>query len=142
MDSHDKRIVSLASVAIGIILIGTVFYHNVEGWRYLDAFYFSATTLTTVGFGDLYPTQDISKIFTVAYIFFGVGIIFYSLGVFGRHYIEEHQPDIEKAIMDRLSKADRLRKHIKRHIIGRFGSNNAKKRKDVKNEEEEKEIDG
>jgi hypothetical protein len=41
----------------------------------VDAFYFSVTTLTTVGQGDLTPKTTIGKLFTVVYIFAGLGII-------------------------------------------------------------------
>jgi hypothetical protein len=34
----------------------------------VDAFYFSVTTLTTVGLGDLSPQITVGKIFTVIYI--------------------------------------------------------------------------
>lgn len=54
---------------------GTIFYWRTEGWGLLDAFYFSVITLTTVGYGDLSPSTPASKIFTVFYIFVGVGII-------------------------------------------------------------------
>jgi hypothetical protein len=46
-----------------------------EGWGWLDALYFSVVTLATVGFGDLHPTTDEAKLFTIVYIIFGVGIL-------------------------------------------------------------------
>ncbi len=57
------------------IATGTVFYHYVEGFSWIDAYYFSVITLTTVGYGDLVPHTDIGKLFTTLYIFVGVGII-------------------------------------------------------------------
>jgi voltage-gated potassium channel Kch len=56
-------------------LIGTIFYSFQEGWGLIDAFYFSVTTLTTVGLGDLSPTTPVGKLFTVGYIFSGLGLI-------------------------------------------------------------------
>jgi hypothetical protein len=41
----------------------------------VDAFYFSVTTLTTVGLGDLAPTTMLGKLFTVLYIFVGISLI-------------------------------------------------------------------
>ena len=54
---------------------GTIFYSLTEGWSLVDAFYFSVTTLTTVGLGDLSPTTTVGKLFTVVYIFTGLGLI-------------------------------------------------------------------
>ena len=54
---------------------GTIFYILQEGWSLIDAFYFSVTTLTTVGLGDPTPATPIGKLFTVGYIFSGLGLI-------------------------------------------------------------------
>jgi len=57
-----------------LLLVGAVFYHQVEGWGWLDSLYFCIITLSTVGYGDLSPTMTSSKIFTMVYIFFGMSI--------------------------------------------------------------------
>lgn len=57
-----------------ILLSGTIFYHNVEGWTWIDSFYFSVTTAATVGLGNLAPQTDAGKLFTTLYIFVGVGV--------------------------------------------------------------------
>ena len=66
---------TLLSLVFFMLLVGTIFYSLHEGWSLIDAFYFSVTTLTTVGFGDLSPTTTLSKLFTVVYIFTGLGLI-------------------------------------------------------------------
>jgi hypothetical protein len=65
----------LAASAALLIAIGTVVFHWLEEWSWVDAFYFSVVAATTVGFGDLSPTSDGSKLFTVAYIVVGIGLI-------------------------------------------------------------------
>ncbi len=61
-----------------VLTIGTLVFHRLEHWSLLDALYFSVVTLATIGYGDLTPTTPIAKLFSILYIFVGVGI----LGVF------------------------------------------------------------
>lgn len=61
---------------VGIVLaFGTIVYHNIEGWGWLDSLYFSVITLTTIGYGDLSPSTDMGKIFTIMYVFMGLGVL-------------------------------------------------------------------
>lgn len=88
----------IATMAMLLILLGlgTVFYSSSEGWSYVDSFYFSAVTLATVGYGDLYPTTPISKLFTVAYIFVGVGLGLYIFSTLARSFIEGRDRRMKK----------------------------------------------
>lgn len=60
---------------VGVIATGTIFYWIVEGWSLIDSLYFTVVMLTTVGFGDLHPTTEFSRLFTVGFILIGVGFI-------------------------------------------------------------------
>lgn len=64
----------IATVTFFVLMGGTVFYHMVEGWRWLDAFYFSVVSLATVGYGDFTPQTDIGKLFTVFYLIIGISL--------------------------------------------------------------------
>jgi hypothetical protein len=55
--------------------VGTVVYHLLEGWSWVDSLYFCTACVTTVGFGDLTPTSDAARLFTVVYIFAGIAVI-------------------------------------------------------------------
>jgi hypothetical protein len=72
---RDPQFRSLVVLVLVTLLGGTIFYSLEEGWSVVDAFYFSVTTLTTVGLGDLAPETTLGKLFTVVYIFAGIGII-------------------------------------------------------------------
>ena len=72
---QEPRTRGLVYATLLIIVFGAVFYRTVEGWRWLDAFYFTIITLTTVGYGDLAPQSDAAKLFTMFYILVGLGII-------------------------------------------------------------------
>ncbi len=104
----DPKFQALLFLVFVMLTTGTLFYWNVEGWSLLDSLYFSVITLTTVGYGDLSPSTSASKVFTIFYIFVGVGIIlgFVNVvaerslkqpGVFSRllHHRGEKDPDEE-----------------------------------------------
>lgn len=65
---------SVLALVLMTLVSGTVFFHSVEGWSRIDAFYFSVTTMSTVGYGDLAPKTDFGKLFTTLYIVVAVGL--------------------------------------------------------------------
>ncbi len=58
-----------------ILLIGAVLYHWLEGWSWVDSFYFVVITLTTIGYGDLTPTTPLTKLITIFYGINGVIVL-------------------------------------------------------------------
>jgi len=74
-----RRVLNVLFILFLLIFIGTVFYHNIEGWRYLDSVYFTVVTMTTIGYGDFTPQTDIGKIFTIFFIFSGIATAFYTI---------------------------------------------------------------
>jgi voltage-gated potassium channel len=61
--------------ALGTLLAGTLVYHWLEGWNYLDSLYFCVVSLATVGYGDYTPSTPTAKIFTIFYIINGIAIL-------------------------------------------------------------------
>lgn len=70
---HVYKLLAMGSVAL--LAVGTVVFSALEDWSYVDSFYFSAVTVTTVGFGDITPDTSTAKMFAVVYIFVGISII-------------------------------------------------------------------
>lgn len=90
-----KTINSLVMILFWI-LIGTVFFFYLENWTLIDSFYFAVSSLTTVGYGDLTPTTQFSKLIAALYILFGVGIVFASLGVLGREFLRKEELNLRR----------------------------------------------
>jgi voltage-gated potassium channel len=70
---HRQYLIT-AGAAVGVLVIGAAIYHHLLHLSWVNAFYFCTITLATVGYGDITPTTNASKIFTIFYIFVGIGI--------------------------------------------------------------------
>ncbi len=93
---QDPEYRDLLGTTLFILFIGTMVYHNLEGWGYLDSLYFSIITLTTVGYGDFSPQTTGGKMFTIFYIFLGIGIILAFINTLYNHFEKEQQRKKEK----------------------------------------------
>lgn len=71
-----------------VIAFGSVIYHYLEGWTWIDSIYFSVITLTTVGYGDFSPQTNGGKLFTIFYIIIGIGIILSFINSVYNHYYD------------------------------------------------------
>lgn len=62
----------------GYIVVGILMYIYAleEPWTVVDTMYFSVTTMSTVGYGDLYPGGPYSRGFSCLYIIVGVTYVF------------------------------------------------------------------
>ncbi len=89
-------------IFIILLLIGMLFYSYSEKWSYIDSLYFSVITLATVGYGDLHPTNPMSKIFTIFYVLVGVGLALYVATSLSKSIIEGKERQVKK--IDELMK--------------------------------------
>ena len=71
----DRRSRPIFIYVFIIIGVGAALYHWLEGWNWLDSFYFVVITLTTIGYGDLSPTTPLTKLITIFYGLNGVVIL-------------------------------------------------------------------
>lgn len=86
---HWTRNLKFAFLSLFIIFcIGTVGFHFLEGWDFVDALYTTAITLSTVGYGDFYPKTEGGRIFTVVLVIFGVGTMLYTVGLLTETMVE------------------------------------------------------
>ncbi len=105
--------------AIVIVLSGTLIFHWLEKWNYLDSLYFVIITLTTVGFGDFSPTTTISKIVTIFYGVNGIVILLVLFDLIRRVRGEEM---VKKA--KKLESTDRpVAQPVAQDIIDNAGNN-------------------
>lgn len=92
---HKERKIlwTVFAIALGYIFVTALIMFNVEDSTmfddFFDALYWSTTTLTTVGYGDIYPASDFGRIISMLSSLFGVAIIALPSGVITASYMEE-----------------------------------------------------
>jgi len=94
MKSISSKITAAVSAIITWVAIGTISFHFLEDWTWIQALYYSVVTLTTVGYGDLVPTTDLSRLIAIIYIIFGVGIMLTSLGSISSSFLKNRRARI------------------------------------------------
>ena len=93
----QKKVLSaVATMAVAYILISALVIYNVEPESFetfFDAIYWATISLTTVGYGDIYPITTIGRIVTMFSSAFGIAIIALPSGVITAGYLEEISKD-------------------------------------------------
>ena len=95
----QKKVLSaVATTAVAYILVSALVIYNVEPQSFntfFDAIYWATVSLTTVGYGDIYPVSTIGRFVTMVSSGFGIAIIALPSGVITAGYIEEINKDKE-----------------------------------------------
>ncbi|MBI4032632.1 two pore domain potassium channel family protein [Candidatus Berkelbacteria bacterium] len=91
----EHRIQDALWALLVLLVAGTITYRVVEGWSWVDSFYFTGVTMLTIGYGDFTPTHDLSKILTVVFGFASISIVLYTFSFLGRevHRHVQELPD-------------------------------------------------
>jgi len=109
------RISAAIVLVVGLLATGTVAYHVLEGWSYVDALYFTTTTVTTIGYGDLHPSNDATKLFTVAFAFGGISVFLFFVTIISEYYLRHKFADLEKNMGERAKKVNSIRSKISKY---------------------------
>lgn len=90
---HTQRIPLLAvcSMAAGYVLISALVIFNVEPdtfENFFEAVYWATVSLTTMGYGDIYPVTTIGRIVTMVSSFVGIAIVALPSGIITAGYMD------------------------------------------------------
>ena len=93
----QRRILSaVVTMAVAYVIISALIIYNVEPEsfeNFFDAIYWATVSLTTVGYGDIYPVTTLGRVVTMISSIFGIAIVALPSGVITAGYLSE----IEKA---------------------------------------------
>ncbi len=124
---HDSALGKPIAMFISMVFIGTIFYHFIEGWNYLDALYFTAITATTVGYGDIVPVTVLGKVFTIAFAFIVIALVLYFFTLFSKYIFSKslHQ----KLVSEGRIRHNRGIKHVRKKSLNKIHTSKTKKKK-------------
>lgn len=71
----DPRTSRLMIYSAAVVVVGAALFHRLEGWSWIDSFYFVVVTLTTIGYGDFTPTTPVTKLITIFYGLNGIVLL-------------------------------------------------------------------
>ena len=95
----QKKVLSaVLTMAVGYVLISALVIYNIEPETYetfFDAVYWATISLTTVGYGDIYPVSDIGRVITMISSLFGIAIVALPSGVITAGYLAEMNEEHE-----------------------------------------------
>ena len=92
-------LVAVCILAVSYILISALIIFNVEPDTFdtfFDAIYWATVSLTTVGYGDIYPISTMGRIITMISSIFGLAIVALPAGVITAGYMNEIQGESGK----------------------------------------------
>lgn len=90
--SEKSTLLSVLVVALMYIFVSglIMFVNEPETFdNFFDALYWATTALTTVGYGDVYPTTDLGKFISMASSLFGIAVIALPAGIITGGFLEQ-----------------------------------------------------
>lgn len=96
---QKKPLLTVGLLAIAYVLISALVIFNVEPDSFHDFFeaiYWATVSLTTMGYGDIYPVTTIGRIVTMLSSVFGIAIIALPSGIITAGFMEELNEEKDK----------------------------------------------
>ena len=90
--SSKRTLLAVGALAVGYIMVSALVVFNVEPdsfSNFFDAVYWATVSLTTVGYGDIYPVTTIGRIITMFSSIFGIAIVALPAGIITAGYMNE-----------------------------------------------------
>ncbi len=85
-----SRIYTALFLLVALLLFGVLGFIVLANYTFVDAFYMTVITVTTVGFGEVYPLNTEAKLFTVVLILTSVFVVGYALSVITEYILSKN----------------------------------------------------
>ena len=97
--AQKRALACMGIVAAVYVVISALVVFNVEPESFDDFFeaiYWATVSLTTMGYGDIYPITAAGRVITMLSAFFGIAIVAMPAGILTAGYMEELQKEEKK----------------------------------------------
>ena len=74
-----RRLAWIVAVLAILTAVGTGWFWLVEGWSLLDSAYMTVITLSTVGYSEVRPLSDRTRVFVMLYLVSGLGVFLFAV---------------------------------------------------------------
>ena len=113
------KIYKAVFLLIALLIIGVFGFKSMSNYTWIDALYMTVITITTVGFQEVHPLDDATKVFTIFLILTSVFILGYALSVITEYILSKNSfEELKQKKMQK--KIDSFKNHI---IICGYGRN-------------------
>jgi len=107
------------SLILAMLVFGVLGYRFFAEYNWTDAVYMTVITISTVGFGEVQPLNDVAKIFTVILILVSVTVVGYAISVITEFILSRSNFELLKERRV-LKKIEELENHV---IVVGYGRN-------------------
>ena len=90
--TQRKPLMTVGLLAVGYVLVSALVIFNVEPdsfKNFFEAVYWATVSLTTMGYGDIYPISTLGRIVTMVSSIFGIAIIALPAGIITAGFMEQ-----------------------------------------------------
>ncbi len=89
--TQKKPLIAVGILALSYVLISALVVFNIEPDTfdsYYEAVYWATVSLTTMGYGDIYPVSSVGRFFTMVSSIFGIAIIALPSGIITAGFLD------------------------------------------------------
>lgn len=102
---------------LGLVFFGTFGYMDIERSTFVDGLYMTMITITTVGYGEVFPLSQEGKLFTIILLMLGVGLVMFFLSKITEAVVEGGL----RAVYGRIKMNQQVSRLTNHYIVCGFG---------------------
>src|SRR2546421_3834874 len=83
-----RKVLWIGFALLVLSAIGTIGFHEIEGWNWLDSLYMVVITFSSIGYGEIHPLSRAGRIFNIGLITSGAVMVALGIGTLTEALLE------------------------------------------------------